>query len=143
MAIFYHDLVYDVNKINNEELSAKLMSEKLQGIGMNRRFVAGVSDLIMDTWKHQLGKHPDSGYIIDIDLFVGLGTDWEKFVDNRQNIDKEYSKKYNEKERMIGTIMFYNNMLNRKQIFLTDYFNSKYESQARENMKKGVELLSA
>jgi predicted metal-dependent HD superfamily phosphohydrolase len=143
MAVFYHDIIYDVNKINNEELSAKLMSAKLQKIGMDKKFVAGVNNLIMDTWKHELGKHPDSGYMVDIDLFVGLGTDWEQFVDNRKKIDKEYRTKYNEKEKLIGTVMFYNNMLNRKKIFLTDYFNSKYECQARENMKKSIELLAA
>jgi len=142
MALFYHDIIYDVNKKFNEEASAKFMSNKLNNIGMNKSFVAGINDLIMNTWKHELGPHPDSGYMVDID-FSSLGAEGDKFILNRENIRKEYQTKFNDKEFLIGTIMFYSNTLQRKRIFLTDPFYELYEAQARENLKKGIELLEA
>jgi predicted metal-dependent HD superfamily phosphohydrolase len=141
MAIFYHDVIYDVKRKDNEEESAKFAKEKLGNLGFPRNFVERVYDLILDTVEHNLGKLTDSRYMVDIDLSP-LGASWKEFVLNRENISKEDLTKYSEKEFKMRTLNFYKKMLNRKRIFHTDYFYNKYEIKARKNIQKGINMLS-
>ncbi|MBT4376633.1 hypothetical protein HOD29_04630 [archaeon] len=142
MAIFYHDIIYDVQSKDNEKKSAKYMADKLRRIGMDKDFVGGANSLILDTEKHVLGEHPDSGYMIDID-FSSLGVSLEKFNLDRENIRKEYLSIYEWEDVKFGTIDFYNQMLARDKIFLTGYFYNLCEGKARENIRKNIEILTA
>ena len=137
LAIFLHDYIYDVERNDNEEASAKLAHEIWKGaIFYQPKNV--LFDLIMAT-KH-INDEPltgDAAILADIDLSL-LGTSspqiWENYS---EGIRKEYAI-YSDQQYAKGRIDFLKRLLLRKRIFNTDFFYQLYEKQARKNIKKEI-----
>ncbi len=141
LAIWYHDIIYKSSKNDNEEKSANFCKNKLKSLKVDEKTIENVQELILSTKKHQiiLSNNNDNAYFLDIDLSI-LGSDWNTYLEYIQNIRKEYAIFpnfiYNKGRKKI-----LNNFLERDTLYFTKDYKNEYEKQARENLKKEIELL--
>jgi len=139
MAIWYHDIIYDSTKQDNEEVSARIALNAAQKFGLGDSFGKRVHDLIIVTKGHLPSDNPDSRYLIDIDFGI-LGKDESRFDEYEQGIRKEYSQ-YPDKMYNYGRAEILKGFLERDFLYQTDYFREKYEANARKNLQKVIEIL--
>ncbi len=140
-AIWYHDIIYKSSKNDNEEKSADFCKNKLKSLKIDEKTIDNIQKLILSTKKHQiiLSNNNDNAYLLDIDLSI-LGSDWNTYLEYTQNIRKEYAIFpnfiYNKGRKKV-----LNNFLERDTLYFTKDYKNEYEKQARENLKKEIELL--
>ncbi|MDX1685738.1 MAG: hypothetical protein R3275_10920 [Saprospiraceae bacterium] len=133
-AIFYHDIIYDVCRDDNEDRSADLAEKRMTQLNVPQSTIDLCRDHIMATQGHLPTSDPDTNYFIDIDISV-LGEDPELFLKYSQQIRLEHSHRDDE-EFWKARKVFFESYLNRDHIFATEEFRKSHEDQARRNMKK-------
>jgi predicted metal-dependent HD superfamily phosphohydrolase len=138
LAILFHDAVYDPKAGNNEEQSAAMMRQRLAG-RMAPAALDAIEALIMATKTHQAGVHPDTPYLIDIDLAI-LGAETADFDTYDAAIRKEYAHVPDDAYR-VGRAKVLQSFLDRDRIFLTAAF-APLEARARGNLKRAIARLS-
>lgn len=131
-ALWFHDVVYDPRRTNNEELSAEYWISFSDCLSIDEASIQKILHLI------KLTKHPshpvtdDEKYLIDIDLSI-LGAGDIEYDFYEKDIKEEYSfvtdSKYSE-----GRAELLASFLKMDRIYKTDYFYKRYEAQARKNM---------
>jgi predicted metal-dependent HD superfamily phosphohydrolase len=135
-AIWFHDVIYDPEKKDNEEKSAKYAKAFLESIGLNS---LEIEHLIL------LTKHPsspvtsDEKYLIDIDLSI-LGANEELYDSYELWIREEYAPIPNFLYRK-GRKEVLNSFVKLDSIYQTEYFYKKYEIQARQNIDHAIQKL--
>lgn len=138
LAVFYHDMIYDAQRKDNEEQSAALARKRLTTLGFER--VEKVVDLILATQKHEGAEDSDTNYLLDIDLSI-LGAEWPRYQAYAQQVREEYLI-YPDEVYNPGRVQVLQHFLNTARIFKTDYFYHKLEEQARVNLSKEIAQLS-
>jgi predicted metal-dependent HD superfamily phosphohydrolase len=141
MAIWFHDIIYDPRGQNNEEKSAALAFITLTGAFLNNNFAERVMNLVLATKHVILPTDNDEKFIVDIDL-SSFGLPEEKFNENTQLIRQEYDWVPTEifaRERTKILKAFQA----RPTVFLTPFFQQKYEKTAQANLKHSIAQLSA
>ncbi|NME67604.1 HD domain-containing protein [Flammeovirga aprica] len=137
-AIFYHDIIYNVLKGNNEAKSAAIAVERLSDIGLDSLITTKCKEHILATKHHVMTSSNDTNILIDIDMSI-LGKEWSIYEKYMSDVRSEYSIYpdfvYN-KGRKNALIHFLDN-----NVFLTPYFYEKYEKQAIRNIKREIEIL--
>ena len=141
-AIWYHDIIYKATKKNNEEKSANFAKKRLKSFDFDDIFIKNVEKLIISTKKHEVLNlaNLDNAYLLDIDLSI-LGSDWEVYKVYIKNIRKEY-KIYPSFVYNPGRKKVLQHFLERETLYFTELFKTQYESQARKNLKREIELLN-
>jgi predicted metal-dependent HD superfamily phosphohydrolase len=137
MAIWFHDVINDPGSRDNEQRSADYFRGKADGL-IDRDFIDAVVGLIMVTTHREPPSDPDQQFICDIDL-ASFGCPWECFMRDSSNVKAEFSGP--EEDYYRGKKAFLQAMLARPRIFLTDFFNARYERQARDNIARLLDLL--
>ena len=137
--LFYHDLVYNASKKDNEEKSAELAKKRLLSIGYPENKIENCVLQILATKDHSRNKNNDTNLFTDADLSV-LGMDWEVYEEYYKNVRKEYSI-YPDFLYNLGRKKVLNYFLGMEKIFKTETFASKYEVSARKNLAKELEIL--
>ena len=136
-AIFYHDIVYEVTRSDNEEQSALLCEGRLLGLGVEPELVAEVVQLIGESKTHEASS-PRNTLFLDADLAVFGST--EKVYENyTHNVRREYAI-YGDDVYSEGRQKVLRHFLAKERIYLSSYFYEKYEQKARKNLES--ELLS-
>jgi predicted metal-dependent HD superfamily phosphohydrolase len=138
-SLFYHDVIYNAQKSDNEERSADLAEKRLQQISVPKLMVENCKTQILATKKHVVSSDLDVNIFTDADLSI-LGSEWSLYSVYFKQVRKEYS---------IYPDLIYNpgrkkvllHFLQMERIFKTDYFNSKFELQAKQNLKQELEVL--
>jgi len=138
-SIFYHDIIYKASRSDNEEKSALLAIERLKEIGYPNDQILKCNHQIVTTKSHEFSD-AETNYFTDADLSI-LGKSWEIYLEYFQHIRKEY-KIYPDFIYNPGRKKALQHFLKMNRIFKTDYFFEKYEKQARENLKKELEILT-
>ncbi|MFZ6051077.1 HD domain-containing protein [Halocola ammonii] len=138
-AIFYHDLIYKIQRKDNEEQSAKLAKERLLKLGVDEERAEHCKKLIESTETNDPQEVPDSDYLNDIDLGI-LGESPERYKDYTAKIRKEFSV-YPDFLFNPGRKNVLNHFLERENIYQTEHFREKLEDQARKNISKELEVL--
>jgi predicted metal-dependent HD superfamily phosphohydrolase len=140
-AIWYHDIIYKSINKDNEEQSANFVEKVLKSFNFDDSRVKKIRKLILSTKKHELlsVENNDNAYLLDLDLSI-LGTDWETYQLYIQSIRKEY-KIYPNILYKPGRKKVLKHFLERESLYFTEQFKIKFEKQARENLKKEIELL--
>jgi len=140
-AIWYHDIVYKSTNKDNEEQSALFAKKALKALNYDVFKVEKVRNFIISTKNHELllAKSNDNAYLLDLDLSI-LGTNWETYKIYIQNIRKEY-KIYPNMLYKPGRKKVLKHFLERDSLFFTEEFKTKFENQARENLKKEIKML--
>lgn len=141
IAIWYHDVVYNTRKKNNEEKSAEFMQQRLSRAGIKTQFIDDVTDLILATKHQTIPKTSDGKYLVDIDLSI-LGKTEEEFDRYERCIKDEYFWVPEEQFRQ-SRIAILRGFLDRDSIFLTNFFRQKYEKQARKNLQRSIVQLES
>ena len=137
MAIWFHDLVNDPGGADNEQRSADQFRTLAAG-AMEPHFIDAVVELILVTTHRERPAEKDQQFICDIDL-ASFGCPWECFMRDSTAVKAEFNG--TEEEYYRGKKAFLHAMLERRQIFLTDFFNDLYEQQARENIQRLLALI--
>ncbi|WP_207431546.1 hypothetical protein [Sabulibacter ruber] len=140
-AIFYHDAVYSSSRSDNEEKSAQLASKRLPELGVPQAEVALVEEMILATKSHRSNPNPDTDFLLDFDLAI-LGAPWDLYHQYSQQIRKEYSL-YPDFLYHSGRKKVLRHFLDQESIFKTPPFQAKLESQARQNLAKELQGVSA
>jgi len=140
-SIWYHDIIYNALRKDNEAQSAALAEKRLLKTQLASARIQRCVQQIILTQKHNTADQPtDEQYLIDFDLSI-LGSSWENYVVYTKNIRREYhwypAFAY-KKGRQKAMLAF----LERKRIYQTDAYFGQYEEIARENIRKEVNLLS-
>jgi predicted metal-dependent HD superfamily phosphohydrolase len=147
LAIWFHDIIQDPMRGDNEERSAKFMMDMLQRDKDDTNFIhvtdAQVASRLIMATKHDGRKlrHFDEELIHDLDLTI-LGAAPTEFEAYEQQIRQEYSH-FSDEDYRKGRINFLENRLDMFPIFYTFFFQKKYEDQAHANIEKLIYQLKA
>ena len=137
--LFYHDIIYNSIKSNNEEKSAELAVKRMRQIFVPKDKIELCKNQILATKSHIKSTDSDTNYFTDADLSV-LGQSWEKYSLYSKNVRKEYSI-YPDLVYNPGRKKVLNHFLSMDRIFKTDYFYDKFEIQAKQNLQQEIETL--
>lgn len=144
LALYYHDVIYDPMRSDNELKSAEYMVDKLKCyLSDDQRHT--VYALIIMTATHQLDgltdsdKCSDAAYLLDMDLSI-LGTPWPQYERYAQAVRQEYAH-VSDIDYRVGRIAVLKKLLTHPKIYLTQYYYKRLERQARENMAREITLL--
>lgn len=90
MAIWFHDIIYNVKANNNEVRSAQLAMDYLAPYNLPHTILTSIYQLIQVTDHKQQVKNLDEQIIVDVDLAI-LGASSVRFAEYQQQIRSEYS----------------------------------------------------
>ncbi len=137
-AIFYHDIIYDSTRKDNEQASADLWLESEGNIWPKEK-CAAVSGMIVATHKHLPDGFYLTPYLLDIDLAI-LGAPKAIYRSYTEAIRMEYGWVPDEMYR-VGRAGVMTKFMERPRIFFTDDFFDKFEVRARENLSQELDSL--
>ncbi len=135
-AIWFHDVVYDGRRNDNEEQSAKVADAALEELGASPLLRERVRQLILLTRHDRSPDSEDGKLIVDIDL-ASLAVPPGEFDHNTQLIRQEYPHVSEEKFRE-GRCDLLKRILKRPRIYFTATFFNRSERAARENLERAL-----
>ena len=139
LALWFHDAVYDIPGAGNEAQSADWARDVLRATGASTEVAARVHALVMATCHTTRPQTPDQEILLDVDLAI-LGAPAAVFDAYESHIRAEYASVPEEAFRK-GRRYILEEFLARKPIFRSHYFNSRYETQARINLRRSINQL--
>lgn len=137
--LFYHDIIYNSIKSDNEEKSAEFAENRMKQISVSNDKIELCKEQILATKSHIKSTDSDTNYFTDADLSV-LGQNWETYLLYCKNVRKEYSI-YPTLVYNPGRKKVLNHFLSMGRIFKTDFFYNKFEIQAKQNLQQEIESL--
>ena len=144
LALYYHDVIYEPSRSDNELRSAEYAFAALSPY-LRLPQCQHVYALIMMTATHQLGelsdpdKVSDAAYMLDMDLSI-LSTPWHEYQQYAQAVRQEYHQVPLADYRL-GRTQVLTALLSRSRLYLTNYYYQRLEIQARDNIKREISLL--
>lgn len=140
LAIWFHDIVYDIHRTDNEEESAYRALAFCENAGL-QRYALSVQRMILAT-KHATPTTNwtvDTALLVDVDLSI-LGQREAVFDHYEHQIRREYDWVVEAvfRERRAQLL---ESFLARSTIYQTDFFRDKYEGQARHNLARSIAQL--
>ncbi len=136
LAIWFHDVIYTAQDNENEYQSALYARHCLKKLNFDSISILKIERLIL------LTKHPsfpitnDDKYLLDIDLSI-LGSEPTKYEQYSAAIRKEYQhvplELYRDTRKKI-----LKSIIDKNSIFETEYFISKFQHQAIENVTREI-----
>jgi predicted metal-dependent HD superfamily phosphohydrolase len=139
-SLFYHDVVYNVLKHDNEEKSAALAGKRLVEINVPAAMVEKCQSQILATKAHTISAEKDTNLFIDADLSI-LGQPADVYKTYCAQVRKEYSV-YPDVIYNPGRKKVLAHFLQMERIFKTTAFYEMFEQQTRLNIKAELERLS-
>ena len=149
LALFYHDVIYEPTRTDNELKSAEYAVDSLIPY-LSAEQCQYIYALIMMTASHQIAdidegsdkaRKSDAAYLLDMDLSI-LGASWPEYEQYAQAVRQEYAHISNIDYR-VGRIAVLKGLLAHPTLYLTDYYYARLEEQARENIKREIILLAS
>src|SRR5262245_23722587 len=140
-AVWFHDVIYDTKRSDNEEKSAEFAVEALSGLGVPEQTVATAREMILATKHHRADDLSwDMKAFLDLDASI-LGAPEDIYKEYSRAIRKEYSWVPGFLYRK-GRMKVLNDFLDGESIYQTEEIRTKYESQARHNIAEEIRALS-
>lgn len=140
-SIFYHDIIYNARRQDNEEKSADLARVRLLKLGLPAEQIQRCAAQILATKGHQTAADPDTNLLLDIDLAI-LGADLPAYQNYTRQIRAEYAMYPNFLYRN-GRRKVLQHFLEMPQIYKTSYFRALFEEKARENLTWELKAIGA
>ena len=150
LAIYYHDVIYEPTRSDNELKSAEYVVESLTGY-LSAEQCQHIYALIMMTASHQIDnwpnetkereKYSDAAYLLDMDLSI-LGSSWSVYEHYAHAVRQEYAHVLDGDYR-VGRMAVLKELLAHPTLYLTDYYYERLEKQARKNIEHEITLLHA
>jgi len=143
LSIWFHDVIYDPKRNDNEEESVRLFREFATETNQASDMIEKVTQYILCTKSHKLDEEYDAdlSYFLDFDLAV-LGKPRDEYITYSSNIRKEYIH-FPEESYKKGRSSVLRNLLSSEYLFSTQDFRQLYESTARENLKNEIRILDS
>jgi predicted metal-dependent HD superfamily phosphohydrolase len=141
LAIFFHDVIYDASRQDNEEQSARKLRELLGD------FVAGelvdiATSTIEATKKHAATSNTDTNLVLDLEMAI-LGQPWAVYERYAKGVMQEYLPVYGEATYREGRLrLFLEPTIAHGNIFLTEEFEHLTEPTVRNLQREAVILKS-
>ena len=137
-SIFYHDIIYNIWKKDNEEKSADFALMELSKINIHTFYLEQIHQQILATKTHQANDN-DTKYLVDFDLAI-LGKPLEVYKNYTQLIRTEYKLVPNFMYKK-GRKKVLQHFIYKPFIYATDEFRALYENQAKENLTNELNSL--
>jgi predicted metal-dependent HD superfamily phosphohydrolase len=138
-SIWFHDVIYNTWKSNNEEKSADFAYEVLRHTSMSPERIEKVVEYIKATKTHTSTGDTDLELFLDFDLSI-LGSEEGIYDVYARQIREEFNSFpnfiYNRGRRKA-----LRGMLEKRYIYHTDEFRKRFETQARENIQRELNTL--
>jgi predicted metal-dependent HD superfamily phosphohydrolase len=131
-SLYYHDIIYDVRKQDNEQKSADIAEQRMRTLGIPKKKIEKCREQIIATRSHKLSEDSDTNYFLDADLSV-LGSPREEYEKYCHDIRKEF-RLYPDILYKRGREKVIRKLISMDRIYKTSHFYGKYEVQARENL---------
>jgi predicted metal-dependent HD superfamily phosphohydrolase len=141
LALWFHDAVYEPTRHDNEERSADQAREAMHAAGLDAASADRVHALVMDTRHAQPPAGADAQLLVDIDLAI-LGAPAQRFDESDAQIRREYAH-VGEAQWREGRTRVLRSFLERPAIYSTAVFHAAREAQARANLQRALQRLSA
>jgi predicted metal-dependent HD superfamily phosphohydrolase len=138
-SLYYHDVIYNPLKSDNEEKSADLAEKCMKRLFVSDILIQACKAQILATKSHQFSSDSDTNYFTDADLSI-LGQSSENYSAYFKNVRKEYAI-YPDLVYKPGRKKVLLHFLEMDKIYKTDFFFGKFEEPARQNLRKELELL--
>ena len=138
-AIWFHDVVYDPHRTDNEDRSAEWAARALAGAGVPEAAAARIGDLIRMTAHKAPPSDQEGALLCDVDLSI-LGRDEPKFEEYERRIRQEYAW-VPEPLYRAGRTRILAAFQARDRIYLTDHFHDRFEGPARANLRRALAQL--
>jgi predicted metal-dependent HD superfamily phosphohydrolase len=139
MGLWFHDVICEPGAADNELKSAQLF-EKITD-DQPSSLKQSVYDLIMVTKHPEKPKCLDEKFMVDIDL-SSFGLPWGAFMRDSQAVREEFAHAPDE-SFFAGHLKFLNSLIGRPTFFFTDFFQTRYEAIARDNIARYMKDLHA
>lgn len=140
LAAWFHDAVYDPERADNEERSARLAGRMLADTDLTPETIAEVVRLVELTQSHAPAEDDRNGHVLcDADLAI-LGANPERYAEYASAVREEYSFVPDEFYKA-GRAEVLANLLALPSLFHTPPARERYEGQARQNIKAELMLL--
>lgn len=137
LAIWFHDVVYDVKASDNEEQSADVVVRFGHQCNVDPMLVSRVVQMVWATKDHAFVEDADTQFFLDIDLGI-LGQTPSRFSEYEEQVRAEYSH-VTEGEFAQKRAMILQGLLDRKSIYATGVFQRRYEAIARSNLLRAIQ----
>lgn len=140
LAAAYHDVVYDTSRPDNEEASAVCAADGLRPFLGTAR-LQHLCDIILATKHHGHSPDSDTNLFCDADLAI-LGAAPDVYDGYARRIRLEYSR-FPDELYHPGRTAVLSKLLEQPALFKTGVFQGRYESAARENIRREIASLSS
>ncbi|MFM9961172.1 MAG: N-methyl-D-aspartate receptor NMDAR2C subunit [Planctomycetaceae bacterium] len=140
LAVWFHDVIYDPRKSDNEERSRDYAQSVLTRADADVGLKSRVENLILATKHTSDVTDSDAKLLVDIDLAI-LGSDALRFDEYELQVRQEYAWVPTADFRT-GRSRILSQFLARPRIFLTDWFFNRFERPARANLQRSLDQLS-
>lgn len=143
LALFFHDIIYDPKRKDNEARSADVFRGFSTFLDLERvRVLEAYNDILATTHpasNAEVEHHPATQWVLDLDL-ASLGFAPEKFDENSAQIRQEYAWVPDDAFKA-GRKTMLQGFLDRPKIYLTEECRNRFEAQARANLQRAIEKL--
>ncbi len=139
LALWFHDAVYLVRDPDNEQKSADWASSALLAAGGSAISAQRVHAMVMATGHGTVPQSNDEAILLDVDLAI-LGATPQLFDAYEAQVRQEYASVPQTSFRS-GRRRILQQFVAREQIYNTEYFSTRYETQARANLQRSIALL--
>ncbi|WP_433327436.1 HD domain-containing protein [Spirillospora sp. CA-294931] len=142
LAAWFHDAVYDPQRADNEERSARLARRMLADTDLGGDAVAEVERLVLLTTTHNPDEDDANGQVLcDADLAV-LGAEPERYAAYAAAVREEYAF-VPEEIFQAGRAEVLRNLLDLPALFHTPEARARFEERARHNVETELRLLGS
>ncbi|TDD89361.1 HD domain-containing protein [Actinomadura rubrisoli] len=142
LAAWFHDAVYDPERADNEERSARLAARMLADTDLPPETVEDVARLVRLTTTHAPGDDDRDGQVLcDADLAF-LGAEPERYAAYAAAVREEYAFVPEELFRA-GRAEVLTGLLALPTLFHTRAARERFEARARHNLRTELALLGA
>lgn len=138
LTTWFHDVIYEPKRSDNEIESAKLAVKLLSELNFSNN---KIEQIILSTQTHSAENLDlDGKTFLDLDLSI-LGANYEVYQNYSRAIREEYSHVSDDLYRQ-GRKRILENFLKRELIYFTDNLRERFEKQARINLINEIKELS-
>lgn len=142
LAVWFHDVVYDTQRNDNEEKSAEFLREMASALNIPENVFRKAEELILLTKKHSISSEADfdSRLFLDADLAILGGTE-EEYAVYMKGVRKEYSQ-YPDLLYREGRKKVLKHFLESEFLYKTENIRKHLEEKARINLSLELKQLS-
>lgn len=141
LALWYHDVIYDTHRNDNEEASAQWAERALFDAAVAEAITQRVTNLITLTKHVAEPVDEDGAFLLDIDLAI-LGASPMRFAEYEMQVRQEYAW-VSWPAFCRGRAKILQSFLQRTWIYRTTFFQKCFETQARLNLTASLAKLNA